>query len=84
MLNYFLSLCESLKRLYLYSKLPGPASLDDFQKAVNVNLVGTFNVCRLSAERMAAQEPYNESGERGARGSYLLYISYHLYKLVNK
>ena len=40
-------------------------SLDDFQRTVNVNLVGTFNVCRLAAERMAAQEPYNESGERG-------------------
>jgi NAD(P)-dependent dehydrogenase (short-subunit alcohol dehydrogenase family) len=41
-------------------------SLDDFQRTVNVNLVGTFNVCRLAAERMASQEPYNESGERGA------------------
>ena len=40
-------------------------SLDDFQRTINVNLVGTFNVCRLAAEKMAAQDPYNESGERG-------------------
>ena len=46
-------------------KFAGPLSLDDFQRTLNVNLVGTFNVCRLAAERMAAQEPYNESGERG-------------------
>lgn len=47
-----------------YSKR-GPHSLEDFKRTVHVNLIGTFNVCRLAAERMAGQEPYNESGERG-------------------
>lgn len=42
----------------------GPHSLDLFQKVVNVNLVGTFNVIRLSADRMATRDP-NEGGERG-------------------
>ena len=31
----------------------GPMSLDAFRTVINVNLVGTFNVCRLAAARMA-------------------------------
>lgn len=38
--------------------------LEDFQKVVNVNLVGTFNVIRLSAGLMAENTP-NEDGQRG-------------------
>ncbi len=41
----------------------GPFPLEDFQRAINVNLVGTFNVIRLAAERIAATEPVGE--ERG-------------------
>ncbi|WNG86322.1 3-hydroxyacyl-CoA dehydrogenase [Mycobacterium sp. ITM-2016-00317] len=41
----------------------GPFPLDGFTKVVQVNLIGTFNVLRLSAERMAKTEPIN--GERG-------------------
>ena len=37
--------------------------LDPFVKVVQVNLIGTFNVIRLAAERMAATEPVGE--ERG-------------------
>ena len=37
--------------------------LDPFVKVVQVNLIGTFNVIRLAAERMAADEPVGE--ERG-------------------
>jgi len=37
--------------------------LDPFVKVVQVNLIGTFNVIRLAAERMAAAEPVGE--ERG-------------------
>ena len=33
------------------------------QNVINVNLVGTFNVLRLAAERMADAEPVD--GERG-------------------
>ncbi|PGL70234.1 3-hydroxyacyl-CoA dehydrogenase [Bacillus sp. AFS055030] len=42
----------------------GPHSLEQFKKVINVNLVGSFNVIRLAAEKMAQNEP-NESGERG-------------------
>ncbi|MGE2836440.1 3-hydroxyacyl-CoA dehydrogenase [Mycobacterium sp. SMC-4] len=41
----------------------GPFPLDGFKKVVEVNLIGTFNVLRLSAERIAKTEPVN--GERG-------------------
>jgi NAD(P)-dependent dehydrogenase (short-subunit alcohol dehydrogenase family) len=42
----------------------GPHRLETFEKTVQVNLVGTFNVIRLAAEAMAAAEPA-EGGERG-------------------
>lgn len=42
----------------------GPHSLELFQKVVNINLVGTFNMARLTADAMAKVEP-NEEGERG-------------------
>lgn len=42
----------------------GPHSLDSFAKVVQVNLVGTFNVIRLTAEAMGRSDP-SESGERG-------------------
>ena len=42
----------------------GPFELDVFKKAIHVNLIGTFNVIRLAAEKMAQNEP-NEHGERG-------------------
>lgn len=35
----------------------GPFPLDGFTKVIEVNLIGTFNVLRLSAERIAQQEP---------------------------
>ncbi|MFD4196193.1 3-hydroxyacyl-CoA dehydrogenase [Amycolatopsis thermoflava] len=41
----------------------GPFPLDGFVKVINVNLVGTFNVIRLAAERIAKAEPVGE--ERG-------------------
>ncbi len=41
----------------------GPFPLDGFTKVIQVNLIGTFNVIRLAAERMAKTEPIN--GERG-------------------
>ncbi len=41
----------------------GPFPLDDFRKVVEVNLIGTFNVIRLAAERIARAEPIGE--ERG-------------------
>ena len=41
----------------------GPLPLADFTRAIDINLVGTFNVLRLAAERIAAIEPVGE--ERG-------------------
>lgn len=41
----------------------GPFPLQDFQRIINVNLVGTFNVIRLAAQAMLANEPDGE--ERG-------------------
>ena len=46
-------------------KKDGPATLQPFETVVRVNLIGTFNVLRLSANAMAAGEPDAE-GERGA------------------
>jgi NAD(P)-dependent dehydrogenase (short-subunit alcohol dehydrogenase family) len=43
----------------------GPHALDRFERVVRVNLIGTFNVIRLAAAAMAANEPRGESGERG-------------------
>ena len=43
----------------------GPFPLDEFQRTISVNLIGTFNVMRLAAEVMASQDPVSEDGERG-------------------
>jgi 3-hydroxyacyl-CoA dehydrogenase/3-hydroxy-2-methylbutyryl-CoA dehydrogenase len=44
----------------------GPFPLDDFKLVLNVNLIGTFNVLRLCAEKMADNEVFNKDGGRGA------------------
>jgi NAD(P)-dependent dehydrogenase (short-subunit alcohol dehydrogenase family) len=43
----------------------GPAQLQPFETVIRVNLIGTFNVLRISAAAMAGGEP-DEDGERGA------------------
>ena len=42
----------------------GPFPMDLFRDVININLVGTFNVITLVAEKMALNEP-NAKGERG-------------------
>ncbi|WP_020594874.1 3-hydroxyacyl-CoA dehydrogenase [Spirosoma panaciterrae] len=42
----------------------GAHSLAAFQKVISINLIGTFNVIRLAALAMEANQP-NEEGERG-------------------
>ena len=42
----------------------GPHPLDDFRAVIDLNLVASFNVARLQAERMARNEA-DENGERG-------------------
>jgi NAD(P)-dependent dehydrogenase (short-subunit alcohol dehydrogenase family) len=41
----------------------GVLPLEDFARVVNINLIGTFNVIRLAAERILATDPID--GERG-------------------
>lgn len=43
----------------------GPMPLDDFTRVINVNLVGTFNLMRLVAADLYAEEPLDDAGERG-------------------
>jgi NAD(P)-dependent dehydrogenase (short-subunit alcohol dehydrogenase family) len=43
----------------------GAMPLDDFSRVIQINLIGTFNVMRLCAEKMSAQQPVQENGERG-------------------
>jgi NAD(P)-dependent dehydrogenase (short-subunit alcohol dehydrogenase family) len=42
----------------------GPHTLAGFARAININLIGTFNVIRLAADAMARGAP-NAEGERG-------------------
>jgi NAD(P)-dependent dehydrogenase (short-subunit alcohol dehydrogenase family) len=43
-----------------------PAPLEDFERVIRVNLLGTYNVIRLTAARIAALAPVQgTSGERG-------------------
>jgi len=42
----------------------GPHPLDSFQRTININLIGTFNMCRLAADAMGKTEAA-EQGERG-------------------
>jgi NAD(P)-dependent dehydrogenase (short-subunit alcohol dehydrogenase family) len=41
-----------------------PAPLEDFERVIRVNLIGTYNVIRLTAARMARLAPLAD-GERG-------------------
>jgi NAD(P)-dependent dehydrogenase (short-subunit alcohol dehydrogenase family) len=41
----------------------GALDLEEFRRVIEINLIGTFNVCRLAAMAMSANEP--DDGERG-------------------
>jgi NAD(P)-dependent dehydrogenase (short-subunit alcohol dehydrogenase family) len=43
----------------------GAMPLADFSNAININLIGTFNIMRLVAAEMSQLEPLNTDGERG-------------------
>ena len=43
----------------------GPFPLAEFNKVIQVNLVGSFNVLRLCAEQMSKNEPVTADGARG-------------------
>ena len=42
----------------------GPHALELYQKVISINLIGTFNMCRLAAAAMSNNEP-ESTGERG-------------------
>ncbi|TXS90197.1 SDR family NAD(P)-dependent oxidoreductase [Parahaliea maris] len=52
------SACKTLSK-------KGVHPMDDYMKVINVNLVGTFNVSRFAAEKMADNDPINSDGGRG-------------------
>jgi len=39
--------------------------LAKFSTAININLIGSFNIARLAAEQMAKNDPFGEAQERG-------------------
>lgn len=43
----------------------GPMPLEDFRKVIDVNLIGSFNVMRLVAADLYAEDPLDDVGERG-------------------
>ena len=51
-------------RLRIIDKQRAPGDLGTFTEVIRVNLIGTYNVLRLAAARMAGNEPAD--GERGA------------------
>jgi len=56
--------CAGIGRAQRTLTKEGPASLEVFNKVIQINLVGTFNVIRLAAFQMAKNQP-NADGERG-------------------
>ncbi len=57
-------IAEARKTLGKVDGVYGAHSLAAFQKTISINLIGTFNVIRLSALAMERNEP-NAEGERG-------------------
>ena len=51
-------------RVRILDRDGNPGSLDTFAEVIRVNLVGTYNILRLAAARIARAEPVD--GERGA------------------
>ncbi|MEH6624418.1 SDR family NAD(P)-dependent oxidoreductase [Dietzia maris] len=43
----------------------GPHDLELYRRILDINLVGTFNVMRLAADRMRQADPVDEDGQRG-------------------
>lgn len=43
----------------------GAMPLEEFSRVIQINLIGTFNVMRLIAEKMSTQRIINDIGERG-------------------
>lgn len=52
------------RRMRILDKEGNPGPLEDFEWAIKLNLIGSFNALRLGASRMAKHDPVD--GERGA------------------
>jgi len=61
-LNNFAGIAIPLKTI----NKEGPGNLSTFKKIIDVNLIGTFNVASKVAWEMAKNEPFTDSGTRGA------------------
>jgi NAD(P)-dependent dehydrogenase (short-subunit alcohol dehydrogenase family) len=48
-----------------------PAPLEDFERVVRINLIGTYNVIRLAAARIAKLDPLQDAANSGERGVVL-------------
>ena len=59
----------SAKRII--AKDASPAPLEDFERVIRVNLIGTFNACRLAAARLATLAPLMDAANSGERGVIL-------------
>lgn len=57
--------CAGLATAHKTCGKGGPFPLAAWQKTIDVNLTGTFNVLRLCAEQMAKNEPVTPDGTRG-------------------
>ena len=57
--------CAGIARARKIVGREGPHDLELFQKVINTNLVGSFNMIRLVAAEMEALEQVGESGSRG-------------------
>jgi NAD(P)-dependent dehydrogenase (short-subunit alcohol dehydrogenase family) len=56
--------CAGIGSLRRVLNKEGPMPLEQFQRVINVNLIGMFNSVRLAVEQIAKTAP-NEDGERG-------------------
>jgi NAD(P)-dependent dehydrogenase (short-subunit alcohol dehydrogenase family) len=43
----------------------GPLPLEEFEKVIHINLIGTFNLMQMAAAAMITADPIGSSGERG-------------------
>ena len=57
--------CAGVPESRLMLGKDGPAPLAHHTRIVDIHLVGTYNICRLTAADMAECEPDPETGERG-------------------
>jgi 3-hydroxyacyl-CoA dehydrogenase / 3-hydroxy-2-methylbutyryl-CoA dehydrogenase len=57
-------ICPARKILSTKGNVTRVHALEEFSQALHVNAIGSFNLARLSAERMASREP-EEDGLRG-------------------